>query len=193
MKNWINYQNKTYDSKINNLLMEFLNNYQISDAIDLGCGSGNETVYLVKNGINVTSIDQKLNDSFITDRLTKEEIEKVTFIEDTFENITLPNTQAVMAFFSIPFCAPNKFDLLWNKIYDCIEANGYFVGQLFGNRDDWHSKKNINTFTLEEVKQYLEKYKIIKLEEIEYFKDDKKWHFYNIIVQKRICNTKQMD
>ncbi len=184
MKNWTNYQNKTYNKKVNNLLVEFCNNYKIKNAVDLGCGSGNESVYLLKRGINVTCIDFKLNKKLILDRLDTSEIKHVSFIEDSFEDVILPKTELLMAFFSIPFCSPNKFDLLWNKIYKCIEINGYFIGQLFGDRDSWNIRKDINTFTIKRVKHYLEKYKILKFEEIEYIKDNKKWHFYNIIAKK---------
>lgn len=188
MKDWTNYQNRTYKDNVDNLLIEFCNNYKINNAIDLGCGSGNESVYLLKKGINVTCIDRQLNKLFILDRLTTDEINRVSFIENCFEEVYLPKTQVIMAFFSIPFCSPDKFNLLWDKIYECIEPNGYFVGQLFGNRDDWNNKKEINTFTIEETMHLLEKYKIIKFEEIEYIResDNKKWHFYNIIAKKGV-------
>lgn len=188
MKDWTNYQSRTYNDKIDNLLVEFCNNYKVSNAIDLGCGSGNEAVYLLKKGIDVTCIDRQLNKSFILDRLTDNEINRVSFIECSFEKVKLPKTQLLMAFFSIPFCTPDKFDILWNKIYECIEMNGYFVGQLFGDRDAWSVKKNINTFTIETVKKYLDKYTVLKFEEIEYIResDNKKWHFYNIIAKKEM-------
>lgn len=187
MKDWTNYQNRTYNNKVNNLLVEFCNNYKINNAVDLGCGSGNESVYLLKKGINVTCIDRQLNKAFILDRLEPSEINNVSFIENCFEDICLPKTEMLMSFFSIPFCSPNKFDLLWNKIYECIEINGYFVGQLFGDRDDWNNRKDINTFTIEKAKHYLKKYQILKFEEIEYVRkmDNKKWHFYNIIARKK--------
>ena len=40
------------------------------------------------------------------------------------------------------------------------------------------------------VKEYLKNYNIIKLEEIEYVResDNKKWHFYDIIAQKKVCD-----
>ena len=188
MRNWTNYQNRTYKDKENKLLVEFCDNYNISNAIDLGCGSGNESVYLLKKGINVTCIDRQLNKSFILNRLTEDEKNSVSFIEKSFEDSCLPKTQLLMAFFSIPFCSPDKFDILWDKIYECIEINGYFVGQLFGNRDDWNNRKDINTFTIEEIKHYLERYEILKFEEIEYVResDNKKWHFYNIIAKKEV-------
>lgn len=186
MEKWENYQKRTYNNDVSKLLEYFCNNYSVKSAVDLGCGSGNESVYLLKKGVKVTSIDNHLNKSFILDRLSEEEAKNVSFIESNFEDVELPKTELLLASFSIPFCNPQKFDELWDKIYDCIEDNGYFVGQLFGNRDAWRRKKDINTFKIEVAKNYLEKYKILKFDEIEYIResDHKKWHFYNIIAKK---------
>ena len=61
-------------------------------------------------------------------------------------------------------------------------------GQLFGDRDAWNVVETINTFSIDKVKEYLKNYNIIKLEEIEYVRenDNKKWHFYDIIAQKKV-------
>ena len=188
MKDWTNYQTKTYGDNVCNLLIEFLNKYKVDNAIDLGCGSGNETVYMIKNGIKVLAIDRQLNQDFILNRLSDNEKKMISFKESSFEDVELPKTQMLTAFFSIPFCNPNNFDELWNKIYNSIEDDGYFVGQLFGDRDAWNVVDSINTFPIDKVKDYLKKYRIIKLEEVEYVResDNKKWHFYDIIAQKKV-------
>ena len=188
MKDWTNYQNKTYGDDVCKLLIEFLDNYKIDNAIDLGCGSGNETVYMIKNGIKVLAIDRQLNQDFILNRLSDNEKKMISFKESSFEDVELPRTNLLTAFFSIPFCNPNNFDELWNKIYNSIEDNGYFVGQLFGDRDAWNVVDSINTFPIDKVRDYLKKYRIIKLEEVEYVResDNKKWHFYDIIAQKKV-------
>ena len=177
MKNWTNYQAKTYGNNICNLLIEFLNEYKVNNAIDLGCGSGNETVYMIKKGINVLAIDRQLNKDFILNRLSENERKLISFEECSFEKVKLPKAELLVAFFSIPFCKPRNFDNLWDKIYNSIEDNGYFVGQLFGDRDSWNDVDTINTFSMEEIKLYLKKYKIIKFEEVEYIReiDNKKW------------------
>lgn len=186
MKDWKDYQEKTYNNDVCKLLIYFLNNYKINDCVDLGCGSGNETVYMLNQDIKVLAVDQQLNKQYILDRIDDNKKENVTFLEHEFENIKLPKTDAITAFFSIPFCSPKHFDKLWDTIYNSLNDNGYFVGQLFGNRDDWKNNPSINTFTIEEVKNYLQRYKIVKLDEIEYIResDNKKWHFFNIIAQK---------
>ena len=188
MKDWTNYQNKTYGDDACKLIIDFLDKYKVDNAIDLGCGSGNETVYMVKNGIKVLAIDRQLNQDFILNRLSDSEKQLISFKESSFEDVELPKTKLLTAFFSIPFCNPNNFDELWTKIYNSIEDNGYFVGQLFGDRDAWNVVESINTFSIDKVKEYLKNYNIIKLEEIEYVResDNKKWHFYDIIAQKKV-------
>ena len=190
MKDWTNYQNKTYGDDACKLIIDFLDKYKVDSAIDLGCGSGNETVYMVKNGIKVLAIDRQLNQDFILNRLSDSEKQLISFNESSFEDVELPKTKLLTAFFSIPFCNPNNFDELWTKIYNSIEDNGYFVGQLFGDRDAWNVVESINTFSIDKVKEYLKNYNIIKLEEIEYVResDNKKWHFYDIIAQKKVCD-----
>lgn len=190
MKDWTNYQNKTYGDEACKLIIDFLDKYKVDSAIDLGCGSGNETVYMVKNGIKVLAIDRQLNQDFILNRLSDSEKQLISFKKSSFENVELPKTKLLTAFFSIPFCNPNNFDELWTKIYNSIEDNGYFVGQLFGDRDAWNVVESINTFSIDKVKEYLKNYNIIKLEEIEYVResDNKKWHFYDIIAQKKVCD-----
>lgn len=188
MKDWTNYQNKTYGDNACKLIIDFLDKYKVDSAIDLGCGSGNETVYMVKNGIKVLAIDRQLNQDFILNRLSDSEKQLISFKESSFEDVELPKTKLLTAFFSIPFCNPNNFDELWTKIYNSIEDNGYFVGQLFGDRDAWNVVESINTFSIDKIKEYLKNYNIIKLEEIEYVRenDNKKWHFYDIIAKKKV-------
>ena len=58
-KDWSNYQNNTLNDKVENLLLEFLDKYKdIDTVVDLGCGAGNESVYLLKHGYKVVSIDR---------------------------------------------------------------------------------------------------------------------------------------
>lgn len=187
-KDWRNYQNRTLNAKVSSLLIEFLTKYNdIKTIVDLGCGAGNESVYFLRKGYKVTAVDRQLNKSFILDRLTEEEKNSVSFIESDFKNLILPQADCVIAMFSIPFCEPIYFDELWDKIYSSLNNNGYFVGQLFGNRDAWAKLDSVNTFTKKEVLEKLSKYEILLLDEKEYVRerDNKKWHYFNIIARKK--------
>lgn len=186
-KDWRDYQHRTFNEEAHPLLKEFVKKYKVKDAIDLGCGAGNESVYLIKHGINVCAIDRQLNENYINDRLDENEKNKVKFVQASFSDVKLEKSDLVIAFFSLPFCGSQIFNEFWEKIYDSINYDGYFVGQLFGERDAWNKNPNVNTFSRMEIDNYLKKYNVLKLEEVEYIRksDNKKWHYYNIIAQKR--------
>lgn len=161
-------------------------------AIDLGCGAGRDTIFLIKNNWNVTSIDNKNTKSFITENLSKNELKNFKFIKNDFENIDLEKNNLVVANYSLPFCKKDFFPIFWNRITSSIQKNGYFVGNFFGYKDSWKSIKDEMVFlTKKEVLNLLKDFDIIKFEEVE--KDGKTvlgklkhWHIYDIIAKKRI-------
>ena len=97
----------------------------------------------------------------------------------------------VVANFTLPFCNKNNFKELWNKINDSILKDGYFVGNFFGNNDEWKSIKEEMTFlTREQVIELFKDFEIIEFKEVE--KDGttglgkmKHWHIFNVIAKKK--------
>lgn len=95
-------------------------------AIDLGCGTGRDTIYLIKNGWVVLSIDKEDTKNIIINKLNDEEKNKFNFRCQNFENIELEKNNLTVANFSIPFCDKNYFDNFWNKIVNNILNNRLF-------------------------------------------------------------------
>lgn len=57
-KSWHNYQSRTLNDDIAVLLKKFVNEFHdYRTIVDLGCGAGNETVYMVKQGYDLVAID----------------------------------------------------------------------------------------------------------------------------------------
>ena len=79
---------------------------------------------------------------------------------------------------------------LWNKINKSIVNKGYFVGNFFGDNDEWKSTKDEMTFlTKDQTIQLFEDFEIVEFKEVE--KDDvtglgkmKHWHIFNVIAKK---------
>ena len=136
------------------------------------------------------AIDREDVKERIVKKLNDEEQEKFKFQKQNFECLELEKNNLIVANYSLLFCNKNNFKELWNKINKSILKDGYFVGNLFGNKVEWKSTKEKMVFLTE--KQVIELFKnfdIIEFKEVE--KDDftglgkmKHWHIFNVIAKK---------
>lgn len=191
MKKLEQYYKNTKNIPTNYITQKFIKlKIKPTNAIELGCGAGRDTEYLIKNGWNVLAIDKEDVKSIITSRLSKEEQKNFKFSKQEFENLQLEKTNLIVANFSLPFCNQNQFVKLWNKINESILKNGYFVGNFFGNNDEWKKQEEEMTFlTKEQVIELFKNFEIIDFKEVE--KDCfnglgimKHRHIFNVIAKK---------
>ena len=189
------YYDNTENKEPTKLIRYFINKISknTGKAIELGCGAGVDTAFLIKNGWNVLAIDAFDTKDRIVKKLNKEELERFRFSQQKFEDIKLEQNNLVVAFYSIPFCNKVNFEEFWNKIKNSILPGGYFVGNFFGVNDEWNKaeKENkINFLTGNEVKDLFNGFEIVTFKEIE--KDGvtglgnlKHWHLINVIAKKK--------
>lgn len=196
MQNWIQYYDKTkkeYPRNNVKFLIDSLN-LKSTNAIDLGCGQGNDTVYLINNNFKVLGIDKENVEEIIRERLSQDKQKYFQFKKQKLEDLKIPNTDLIIANFSLSFCKKEYFKLMWQKIVESININGYFVGTIFGINDSWNKEcRDMSFFTREEAEKLFKQFKIIRFEEIENDKrtalgKEKHWHFYSIIAQKEYNN-----
>ncbi len=191
MKKIEKYYNNTKNIPPNYITQKFIKlKIKPTNAIELGCGAGRDTEYLIKNGWNVLAIDKEDVKAIITSKLSKEEQKKFKFSKQEFENMQLEKTNLIVANFSLPFCNKKQFSKLWNKINESILKNGYFVGNFFGKNDEWKKQEEEMTFlTKEQVIELFKNFEIIDFKEVE--KDCfnglgimKHRHIFNVIAKK---------
>lgn len=126
------YYKNTENALPNIIIRKFIEmKIKPSNAIDLGCGAGRDTIYLIKNGWNVLSIDKEDIGKFISSKLNEEEIKRFRFVRQDFENIELEKNNLLVANFSIPFCKKDCFNELWNKITNSILKERILCGKFF--------------------------------------------------------------
>jgi len=128
MRNIEKYYNNTESEKPRNNVQYFINKVKCNPgkATELGCGAGNDTVYLIKNSWNVLAIDREDVEERISKRLEKEELAKFTFQKQDFETLKLEENNLIVANYSLPFCNKDKFEKLWNEIKRSIVHNRIF-------------------------------------------------------------------
>lgn len=106
----------------------------VGNAVDLGCGMGRDTIFLIKNNWNVNAIDREDTKDFIESNLTVDEKKKLKYECQTFENIKLEKNDLVISNFSIPFCSKDYFDKFWKEIVDSINIGRLFCWKFFWNK-----------------------------------------------------------
>ena len=193
---WENYYSKIDGRPPRPLLRSALSLYsaQTKDsprqAIDLGCGDGTDTLFLLENGWQVLAIDGEAKafdrlQAKVPDELKEKLLTQVA----RFEEATLPLADLIYASLTLPFCHPVHFAELWQKIEQSLGRNGRFAGQFFGVNDSWAENRHMTFHTRAEVMDMLTQF------EIEHFDEEDKpgrsasgpkhWHIFTVIAQKK--------
>lgn len=191
MENAFEYYKKTKNSNIPKNIKTFMDmKIKPGTCIDLGCGAGRDTIFLIKNGWKVIAIDKEDTEKMIRSFLNKGEQNSLKFMKQDFKNVILKPCNLLVANASLSFCDKKYFYDLWNKILNSILKDGYFVGNFFGVNDTWTNRTNMTFFAKEEVIKLFSSFEIINFKEIE--KDgrtalgaEKHWHLFNVIAKKK--------
>ncbi len=134
-------------------------------AVDLGCGSGRDTLELLRRGWSVIAIDVTQEG---LDRLRERAGDagpRLRLVRARMEDAEWPAADLVNASLVLPFCAPDRFPAVWARIGASLRAGGRFAGHLFGPNDDWAA--DVLTHTRAEVDTLLSGFEIERLDEIE--------------------------
>lgn len=194
---WSSYYEKTGERPPRRTLVQALDAFAAEGlpsggrAVDLGCGSGRDTIEILRRGWPVFAVDAA--PEAIEKLLARPDLPDGCEIEtlvSRYEDMTLPPCDLVNAGFSLPLCPADAFPAVWEKIVAALVPGGRFSGQLYGDRDDWGDRPGMTCHTREQVDRLLEPFDIELLEEEE---DDsvtprgvqKHWHIFHIVARKR--------
>lgn len=154
-------------------------------AIDLGCGVGNDTEFLISKGFKVTAVDsqEEVKEIFENKNLDKE---KLDLIIGDFSQIELPKADLIFANMSLFFVKDN-FELFLKSLLEKVNKNGFFVANFLGKEDEWKDKRT--TIEKDELLNYFKDFEVNYFSEEKYYKDtalgiNKFWHVYTIMAKK---------
>jgi membrane dipeptidase len=157
-------------------------------AVDLGCGTGRDTIELLRGGWSVIAIDREQE---AIDRLRAKVGEDGRLVTEVarFEEARWPRCDLVNASFALPFGAPDRFGEVWQRIVDSLRPGGRFCGQLFGEHDAW-AGSGIAVQSRAEVGELLRPFEVERLDEIDEEGSTvtgrrKHWHLFHIVARKR--------
>ena len=162
---------------------------RMGDALDLGCGAGRDTRFLLTQGFEVTAVDENEDAIRYLQELPQAHLRVVqtTFEAFPFAPVAYDLINAQRA---LPFNRPETFDAVFAKIKGALRPGGIFTGQFFGVNDGWNVPERMMTFvTREQSEALLRDLRLIEFTEVE---DDgptavgtlKHWHVFDIIAQR---------
>jgi len=159
-------------------------------SIDIGCGQGTDVAELLREGWDVIAVDKEAEaEQIIIDRFSEFHGKELITQVEKMENIVIPQITLVNASFSLPFCNPDNFLELWNKIISSITIGGIFCGQLFGHDDGWSSNESMTFHHRKSLDALFKNFRIHYLHEENSVSntcsgEEKNWHVFNIVAVK---------
>ncbi len=189
---WPEYYAKTEGRPPRRTLLAALDSFEREGrkgyAIDLGCGSGRDSLEILKRGWELLAVDSEIEGlKQLHDKTACSA--KLQSCCVRFEEMAFPPALLINASFSLPLVPPGKFCDVWRKIVTALLPGGRFAGQLFGPRDSWNGQKDLTFHSDEAVRDLLRGFDIEMLEEEEEDSvtvrgEAKHWHIFHIVARK---------
>ncbi len=161
-------------------------------AVDLGCGTGKDTVELLRRDWKVLAIDysQAGVDALLQRPEATQHKDNLETRVASFSDASWSGATLVAALLSLPYGPAESFDAVWQAIRASLLPGGYFVGQLFGP-NHYKGMNHIVRRTRSEVEAMLAGMEVIHLEELSLEQTHEGETVYYNYFEIIACNRKQ--
>ena len=134
-------------------------------AVDLGCGDGTETLTMLDDGLSVTAIDASPSSiQQVHERAGSRP--GLRTIQARLEEVELPNSDLVYSGLTLPFCHPDHFPALWDRVCASLRPNGLIAVHLFGDRHGW-MREEMTFVTNDQVEGLISGLTVLDLREMD--------------------------
>jgi membrane dipeptidase len=158
-------------------------------AVDLGAGTGRDTLELLRRGWRVLAIDRETEAIERILALAGDDAARLETKVARFEDATWPPCELLNASFTLPFAVHDTFPELWGRIVESIVPGGRFAGQFFGPNDEW-ARTGLLVQTHAEVERLLAPFEVELLDEFEgegptAIGKTKHWHVFHVVARRK--------
>jgi ubiquinone/menaquinone biosynthesis C-methylase UbiE len=143
-------ENKTRDLEAVSVI-ETLSNIHFDTCLEIGCGTGKNTIWLADKAKQITAVDLTLE--MIEKAKLKVQSQNVHFvIADILEDWSFANQQFDLATFSLVLEHIENLDAIFEKLNSVIKANGYvYISELHPFKQYAGSKARFDTGAGEQI------------------------------------------
>jgi len=120
---WADYYDENEDREPRELLLEALSRFGPGshDAVDLGCGSGIDTLAILERGWRVFATDAEAEGiRRLRSRVPAELTPALRTTVARMEEVELPEADLIWAGFSLFFCPPRRWSEVWRTVRDAV-------------------------------------------------------------------------
>jgi tellurite methyltransferase len=155
-------------------------------AVDLGCGGGADTRLLLARGWRVFAVDAEPQARLLLEEATPEHHRnRLEVTIGQFHEVDLPSADLVYAQFSLPFAGAH-FGAAVDNAVSAIVPGGAFVGQFFGENDEWADDAGVAWVDRAWVDRTFSNFAELDVDERDHrgpygqHGATKRWHFFHV-------------
>ena len=158
-------------------------------AVDLGCGSGRDTLELLRRGWRVLAIDAEPEGIGRLRGAAPKDAPLETRVQG-IEDARWPEADLVNASYSLFFLAPPAFAETWRRVVSSLRRGGRFAGQILGDRDSWAADPAMTHHDRAAAMRLLDGLEVERFDEDEEVNgrtaigNAKHWHVFQVIARR---------
>lgn len=158
-------------------------------AVDVGCGAGRNTRFLLERGFVVHAYDNNPEAlEYVRDLADKPQLFTAC---SSFETFDYPQAALITASSCLFFCRPEHFAEAWRRIVQALRPGGIFCGHFMGPMDSWVQleRRHLSVHDRAQTEQLFDSFELLDLYEHNQpgktlLGRSKHWHTYSVLARK---------
>ncbi|UXI04388.1 class I SAM-dependent methyltransferase [Photobacterium sp. TY1-4] len=161
-------------------------------AVDCGCGTGRDTLFLIEQGYQVYAFDIDLNSlQVLSEHPLAAAAPQLDVQQSSFAEYRFPRAHLINASACLFFNSREEFRQLWPKIEQNLYSGGIFCGHFLGeDEQDSNEKLPVLTLTRPELEQLFTNFYMVSWKEKREYSAQltgkkRAWLVHTVIAMKR--------